>query len=102
MYWKKNKFNNIIYYDENLDYINSIRKESDFFEKKTFGVFILCSNLESMKIIREEILKQIKKDRRTIFNLITTGSACEKIMVFINGNKDFESYIKIFVYIVWI
>ena len=91
---QKKKFNNIIYYDENLDYINSIRKESDFFEKKTFGVFILCSNLESMIIIREEILKQIKKDRRTIFNLITTGSACEKIMAFINENKDFESYIK--------
>ena len=28
------KFNNIIYYDENLKFINSINKDSDFFEKK--------------------------------------------------------------------
>ena len=90
----KEKFNNIIYYDENLDYITSIKKESDLFEKKTSGAFILCNYLKSMEIIRTEILKQIKKDRRTTFNLITTGSACEKIMNFINKDKDFEKCIK--------
>jgi hypothetical protein len=36
-----------------------------------------------MSIIREEILKQIKKDKRISFNLITTGSACEKVMIYL-------------------
>ncbi len=88
------KFNNIIYYDENIKFINSINKDSDFFEKKTSGAFILCNDLKSLSIIREEILKQIKKDKRIIFNLITTGSTCEKIMNFINGNIDFFDCIK--------
>ena len=33
------KFNNIIYYDENIQFINSIRKDSDIFENKTLGTF---------------------------------------------------------------
>ena len=88
------KYNNIIYYDENLKFINSINKDSDFFEKKTTGAFILCHDLESLLIIREEILKQIKKDRRITFNLITTGSTCEKIMNFMSENKEFFDCIK--------
>ena len=88
------KFNNIIYYDENLKFINSINKDSDFFEKNTTGAFILCNNLESLSIIREEILKQIKKDKRTTFNLITTGSTCKKIMNYLNENKEFFDCIK--------
>ena len=47
-----------------------------------------------MKIIREEILKKIKNDKRIIFNLITSGSSCEKIIEFINENKEFENCIK--------
>jgi len=88
------KFNNIIYYDENQQFIKFVNKDSDFFEKNTSGAFILCNNLESLSIIREEILKQIKKDRRIIFNLITTGSSCEKIMNFINENNEFFDCIK--------
>jgi serine/threonine protein kinase len=82
-------YNNIIYYDENIKFINSINKDSDFFEKKTSGAFILCNDLESLSIIKEEILKQIKKDKRTTFNLITTGSTCEKVMNYLNENKEF-------------
>jgi len=97
IYSKKNekiKFNNIIYYNENIDFINYVNKDSDNFEKNTSGAFILCNNLDSMKIIREEILKKIKNDKRIIFNLITSGSSCEKIIEFINKNKDFENCIK--------
>ena len=36
------KFNNIIYYDENLKFIKSVNKDSDFFEKNISGAFILC------------------------------------------------------------
>ena len=88
-----NRFNNIIYYDENIEFIKSIKKESDIFENKTSGAFILCSNLTSLSIVKDEILKQIKKDKRIRFNLITTGSACEKIMDFILKNPDFDACI---------
>ena len=47
-----------------------------------------------MEILKEEILKQVKKDKRIIFNLITTGSSCEKIMEFIQKDKIFENCIR--------
>jgi len=87
-------YNNIIYYDENIKFIKSINKESDFFEKQTSGAFILCNDFESLSIIKEEILKQIKNDKRTTFNLITTGSTCEKVMKYISKNKEFFDCIK--------
>ena len=87
-------YNNIIYYDENIKFINSINKHSDFFEKNISGAFILCNDLESLSIIKKEILKQIKKDKRTTFNLITTGSTCEKIMNYISENREFFDCIK--------
>ena len=70
-----NKFNNIIYYDENIKFIKSIKKDCDIFESKTPGAFIICTNLNSMTIIKEEIIRQYKRDKRKTFNLITTGSA---------------------------
>ena len=91
---KEMKFNNIIYYNENNQFIQSINKDCDIFEKTTAGVFIFCNNLESLTIIREEILKQIKKDKRIIFNLITTGSSSEKIIEFLREKKEFYECIK--------
>ena len=88
------KFNNIIYYDENINYLKRINKDSDSFERTTPGAFILCTNIESLKLIKEEILRQIKKDKKTTFNLITTGSKCEKIIKFLEDNKNFEKCIK--------
>ena len=88
-----NKFNNIIYYNENIEYIKSIKKDCELFENNTLGTFILCNYLESMLIIKEEILRQIKKDKRTTFNLITTGSSCDKIMDLLLKNPDFEACI---------
>ena len=87
-------FNNIIYYDENKDHLNSINKDSDLFERKTTGAFILCTSLESLKLVKNEILRQIKKSKNTVFNLITTGSTCEKIINFLNENKNFKNCIK--------
>jgi len=91
---KEMKFNNIIYYDDNINFIKSIKKDSDILEKRTSGAFILCNCLKSMAIIREEILKQIRKDKRIIFNLITTGSACERVMEFIYEKEEFNNCIK--------
>ena len=75
-----NKFNNIIYYDANINYLNYINRDSDYFERITPGAFILCTNMDSFKLIREEILIEIEKDKRLSFNLITTGSQCDNVM----------------------
>ena len=87
------KCNNIIYYDESIDYIISISQDCDFFERHTQGAFIFCVNLESLNLVRAEILNEIEKDERITFNLITTGSACTKIMEFLREDKKFEECI---------
>ena len=87
-------YNNILYYDENTNFMNDVKKDSDDFERATPGAFILCTSIESLKLIRKEILKQIKKDKKTTFNLITSGSLCEKLMNFLKENEDFENCIK--------
>ena len=86
-------YNNIIYYDENINFSKSINKDSDYFERHTPGAFILCTDLESLRLIRTEILKEIQKDERINFNLITTGSSCIKIMEFLKEDKKFENCI---------
>ena len=56
------KFNNILYYDENIsDYLKEINKDSDLFERYTPGAFILCTNIDSLKLIRTEIYIKLKK-----------------------------------------
>ena len=89
-----NKFNNIIYYDANIENLNSIKKDCYYFEKITPGAFILCTNIDSFKLIIDEILTEIKKDDRTTFNLITTGSQCDNVMEFLNKEPKFKSLIK--------
>ena len=90
-----NKYNNIIYYDENSNNLNSIYKECDEFEIiLNQGSFIFCRNIESLNLIKEEILRKNKKDRRILFNIIVTGSKCEKIMNFLEENQQFKKCIK--------
>ena len=88
------KFNNIIYYDENTDFIKNINTDSDSFERHTSGAFILCTDINSLKLIKDEILIQIKKDSRTTFNMITTGSKCEQVINYLKENLEFEKCIK--------
>ena len=86
-------YNNIIYYDENKDYSNFINKDSDFFERHTPGAFILCTDMESLRLVRAEILKEIENDERITFNLITNGRSCTKIMEFLKENEKFDNCI---------
>ena len=88
------KFNNIIYYDENLSFIEKIHEYSSMFEKHTPGAFILCTSLDCLKILKKEIIKQFEKDERKSFNLITTGSKCKMLMDFINDDNTFQRCIK--------
>ena len=90
----KNRFNNIIYYDENIDHIKSINLDSDIFERATSGAFILCTSLESLELVKKEIVKQIVRNKKMSFNLITTGSKCETIIEYLNKNTDFKDCIK--------
>ena len=92
---QEQKFNNIIYYDEITNqYLDSVNQDSDYFEKKTPGAFILCTSIESLSLIRAEILKEIKKDKRYAFNLITTGRHCEKVINFLGEDEIFKNCIK--------
>ena len=89
-----NKVNNIIYYDTNIDFLSSINQDSDYFERVTPGAFILCTNIESLKLIRTEILVEVENDERMRFNLITTGSQCENILAFLDEDQNFKKLIK--------
>ena len=96
----KVKMANIIYYDENINkHIKSIHTDSDLFERKTPGTFILSTNLLSLNIVMEEIKKKnTKYDRRYVFNLIVTGSQCEKVMEFLIKNKYEQFFQNICIY----
>ena len=90
-----NKFNNIIYFDVNVSkHLTDINQDSDFFERYTPGAFILCTSMDSFKLIREEILTEFAKDKRLTFNLITTGSQCDNVMTFLDEDPKFKSLIK--------
>ena len=84
------KFNNIIYYNEN---INDSYQDSDYFERYTPGAFILCNNEQSLYLIIKEILKKYQNDQFIRFNLITTGSTFEKIMNVLYNNPQLNNCI---------
>ena len=88
------KFNNILYYDENITFKNSLHRDSDYFEKITTGAYILCTKKDSLNLIKEEIINQNRRDDKIIFNLIISGSACEKIMNYIIQNNEFNKCIQ--------
>ena len=88
------KYNNIIYYDENISNINSVYEDADKFERNTPGALILCTNKDSFKKIRKEIIREIKKDKRYKFNLISTGTNFKFVMKFIKEEKEFENCIE--------
>ena len=93
----KQKFNNIIYYNENISILNLIYEDINYFEKNCIGTkIILCNNIESLKLLKKEILKKIKIDRRFIFNLIISGntSTSEKIINFLKNNEEYKTCIK--------
>ena len=92
-------YNNILYYDDNVNFLSSINKDSDTFEHYTPGAFILCTNEDSLDLIQKEIVNQMKRDKKTYFNIITSGRACEKIIKYLIKNREFLQCInKICVY----
>ena len=75
------KISNIIYYDENIEHLDEIHEDSEFFERKTLGTFLLVTNIFSLNLVMEEIRRyNLKYDKRVIFNLIVTGSKAEKVI----------------------
>ena len=98
---KEEKYNNIIYYDTNIKkHQNQIYKDSDSFEKATQGAFILCTNKDSLTIIKDEILKSRKTNKKIFFNIISNGRGYKgELQQFLDENKDFKNCIKnIYIY----
>ena len=92
---KKVKIANILYYDENIEkHLNDIHIDSDIFERKTSGAFVLCTNIFSLNLVMSEIKKyNLKYDKRVLFNLIVTGSQFQKVMDNLE-NKKYENFIQ--------
>ena len=57
-------FNNIIYYDENINYKNEVNRDSDYFERITPGAFILCKKKESLDLIKNEVVNQWNNEKK--------------------------------------
>ena len=86
------KFNNIIYYDTNVDnYKNDVYGDSNLFEQITPGAFILCNNIDSLEIIKDEILRHRKSEKKVIFNLISNGQGyINDLKKYLANNKQFK------------
>ena len=88
--YNEKKSNNIIYYDSNINFSSNINKNIDDFEEITPGAFILCTNMDSFNLIRADILKLTKENKRITFNLITTGSQFDDVMRFLDEELTFK------------
>ena len=86
--------NNILYYNEKINDLENIYEDSDYFESKNLGAFILCTNIESLKLIIKEIIKENEKDKNIIFNLILGECDLNKFQQFLNSNKQFVKCIQ--------
>ena len=85
------KIANILYYDENIEkHLDDIHKDSDYFERKTPGTFLLCTNILSLNFVMEEIKYYNESHPRALFNLIVTGSKFQKVMDFLKDK--YENY----------
>ena len=76
-----------------MDFSTSLYKDSDDFEINTNGAFILCTNIELLKILIEEILRQNKRDKRIKFNLIIEEINFKVLNNFFNENIQFYDII---------
>ena len=81
------KFINILYYNEDKEHRKE--KEIKMFEENTLGTFFFCKDIKSLDYILLEIFKQFIIDKNYRFNLIVTGTACEKVMKYLI-EKDYE------------
>ena len=86
-------YNNIIYFNEAQINRDLLCRESSYFEKGTNGAFILCTDLQSLNFLREEILIKVKQNDMILFNLIL-GEIKSNLKQFLDDDKDFENLIQ--------
>lgn len=86
------KFNNILYYDENKK-LENVYYDCDNFEENTLGTFIYCNNLESLELIKSDILDKFNENEKYKFNLITSGNSWEKTICKILKQEDYKKFI---------
>ena len=91
-YIKENqKFNNIIYYDSNID--EEVFSNSELFAKNTKGSFIFCYNLESFEYLK--IMEKVHENERYKFNLIISENTLKNsFRSMLDKNPDFKTIIK--------
>ena len=88
------KYNNIIYYNENINDLELIYKECEEFERNISGSFILCINFESLKLVKEDIIKENNRDSTIKFNLILGDINLKNFEHFYKTNKNFSDCIQ--------
>ena len=93
--FREKKTNNIIYFFSKQENNNrEMENVFDLVEKEINCTFIFCTNLKSLEIIKSEIIKQKKRDKRTFFNIISTGREYELYLKeFLNKNLNFKNSI---------
>jgi hypothetical protein len=87
------KFNNIIYYNQNKDHIGTVKADCDFIENHTSGAFIFCDNENSLDLVIKEILMAFKNNHFIKFNIITNGRSCEKLKKILDNKQEFNNCI---------
>ena len=89
------EFINILYYNEEFDKNNKEIKE---FEKETPGAFIFCNNMDSFKIIFNEIYDYILFHSKCSFNLIINENAYNKFMEILIMDEYIICFNNIYIY----
>ena len=64
------------------------------FEKNNIGSFIYCKDIDSLKLLKEEILNKKKRHKNLVFNIITNGSSCKNLLNFLKSNEKFDNCIE--------
>ena len=74
--------------------LKNIYNDSDYFEKNTNGAFILCLNLDSLKLVIKEIIKENKNDNNIKFDLVLGEINTQIIQNLLNENNEFKQCIQ--------
>jgi len=91
---KEKVFNNIIYYDETYKSEKKEDKEIKELEEITSGSFILCSDINSLDLLKREIINQYQNEKKRIqFNLIIKSIINDNIIAYLNSDNDIKNII---------
>ena len=89
---KEKVFNNIIYYDETYKSEKKEDKEIKELEEITSGSFILCSDINSLDLLKRDIINQYQNEKKRIqYNLIIKSIINDNIFIYLNSDNDIRN-----------